>query len=174
MYRLTVYLSYPDFNCGYQFSYLFHAEESAQRSDKLDIKISDNKEFMSDNGPIYNYTITNGTQAPVQGYYALMTFDTKWRAFAGQETLICQIHAFDLDLDPGESLSGMLTSDYYNMSRLSTIWIKFDSKEERDAFFANDALMAGSDAYTEKYYVRSAYADKWFLENFGITLKHAL
>lgn len=94
-----------------------------------------------DVGLIYDYTITNYTNEAMRGYYALLTYSPEEGTF----WLCGQFHTFDLDLAPGESVSGVLVSDMKDISRKRMCWLAFDSKSERDAFFRNDVFSHNTD-----------------------------
>lgn len=83
------------------------------------------------NGAGYNYTLTNNTDKTITGYYALMSY------YVEDDVVSTQFHPFDINLSVKESVSGIVASNFYNLSNAKMCWLEFNSKAERDSFFAD-------------------------------------
>lgn len=156
---------------------------------KLDVVIHFNDDWVDlDNGQGYYYTLTNRTDAPVRRYAALITYrpqrmwEKKWDPVqrrlvddkSARELFHGQIHAVDIDLGPGESADGALVSNFNGISRMSTIWLEFDSLAERDRFLADSIFGPISTDSLQGYRVIDGQAGSaWMLDTFGITIAPA-
>ncbi len=108
-----------------------------------------------DIGINYQYTMKNCTNDPIEGHYALLSYSTNDSG---------QIHLFDLSLEPGAYVQDSLVSNICNLSRSNMLWIKFDSKTEREQFFESAPLRESYGRYLF-IYEKSA---QWLSDNFGI------
>lgn len=88
-----------------------------------------------DNGISYEYTITNYTDKPMRGCYALLAYSEN-----EDGTLLAEFFNFDVNLAPEESVTNSLNSCYYGLSQRKLLWVEFDSKAERDAFYADSKI----------------------------------
>ena len=164
-----------------------HIETQEQTdSGKLDVAIHFGDDWFDlDNGISYHYTLTNRTAAPVQRYAALLTYrpqrrwEQEWDPVkkvyvdnkSGGQYFKGQIHAVDIDLGPGESVDGALVSFFGGISRMSTIWLEFDSLAERDRFLADSIFGQPSPSGLQAYRVIDEVAGSaWMLDTFGITI----
>ena len=167
-----------------------HIETQEQPdSEKLDVAIHFNDEGIGlDNGTGYYYTLTNRTDAPVRRYAALLTYqpqrrwEQKWDPVqrslvddkSARELFRGQIHAVDIDLGPGESADGALVSNFNGISRMSTLWLEFDSLAERDRFLADSIFSEISTDDIQGYRTINEIAGSgWMLDTFGITIAPA-
>lgn len=111
----------------------------------------------------YYYTITNHTDQPVNGAYALLSYaPRRWR-WGSHEHFSAQLHSFDVVLQPGEIMSESLISGITGLSNLKLVWIAFESAEERAAFLADSSLR-------EDYGRYDVEDEQWLKDKFNITL----
>lgn len=139
-------------------------EEPVPSGSALQLKISDEYGLL-DTGLYYESTLTNTTDQPIQGYYALLTyFPQKYIECTGAEAFQAQVQPIDVNLAPGESTSLTLYSGFFGLANANLVWISFEDQAERDAFLADKALNGNSITY---YRVEN---EQWLKDNFGITL----
>lgn len=122
-----------------------------------------------DNGVVYNYTITNHTQKPMEGCYALLTYLPERDIY---DRLQAQFFQFDLNLAPGQSVSGAVNSASYGLTKQKRCWVEFDSKEERDAFFqdSNFIHIEMPDSFANQYLVSDEQTLEWLSNKLGTKL----
>lgn len=146
---------------GYFQLYKFTTADVKQ-TDLLNIKFNDRSARMLDSGIAYSYTLTNNSDKAVNGYYALVAYDPK-------NSIWAYINSFDLTLGAGEKKSDTLVSGLWNMSRMKLVWVEFDDKAERDAFFADKRLFGGNGPY---YSVNILDTKQWLQDALGITVNY--
>lgn len=146
---------------------------AAGKTRPLDIKFTNQVDL--DNGVGYDYTLTNTTNAPIKGYYAFISYiPSMVQGKHSPANFVGQAHSFDVDLQPGESVSGSLTSCMYGMSTVSLIWVTFEDKAERDAFFSDAAFTYVSGNSDGAYHRLDGYDGKgvqFMKDKFGITIQ---
>ena len=111
---------------------------------------------------LYTYTLTNPSSQAMNAHYALLTYHPATKSHG----LLAQFHAIDVELAPGQSITGTINSNYTNLSRMRLFWIAFDSEAERDDFFDDSALYKDDGRYN----VAPDKTAQWLEEKLGITL----
>lgn len=164
----NIYLTFYDeswFPADADVSYMQQYEfinADVKQTDLLNIKFNDRSARMLDSGIAYSYTLTNNSDKAVNGYYALVAYDPK-------NSIWAYINSFDLTLGAGEKKSDTLVSGLWNMSRMKLVWVEFDDKAERDAFFADKRLFGGNGPY---YSVNILDTKQWLQDALGITVNY--
>lgn len=141
--------------------YLYIIREDTPAMNQSVIQFTDEQEV--DVGLNYRYTITNNTQEPMKGSYALLTY----LVYPEANNASAQFFLFDLDLAAGKSVSGYVNSWYITLSQHKLYWIKFDSEAERDAFFQDSDFYYHSNEGDElaKHYTLSQFQTLDWLSN---------
>lgn len=141
--------------------YLYIIREDTPAMNQSVIQFTDEQEV--DVGLNYRYTITNNTQEPMKGSYALLTY----LVYPEANNASAQFFLFDLDLVAGKSVSGYVNSWYITLSQHKLYWIKFDSEAERDAFFQDSDFYYHSNEGDElaKHYTLSQFQTLDWLSN---------
>ena len=97
------------------------------------------EENVFQNGAAYQAIATNVGGKPVSGTYALVSYAIRPHVEAdGTQALAAQIHYFDIDLQPGQSESYSIASQFSGLSNGSFrfCWIAFESQAEKAQFDA--------------------------------------
>lgn len=157
---------------------------------KLDVSIQFGTEGRNlDNGISYDYQLTNRTDAPVRKYAALITYRPRlrWETTYDFERKISipdktqppffsgQIHAFDIDLQAGETRWGHLVSEMGGISTCSLVWLEFDSLAERDRFFEDSVFGPISTDHIEGYRdIDGKAGAAWMWDTFHIEIGPAV
>lgn len=158
--------------CGYlleyQYDYPGLMELFGQKTpDKEPLEIWFDERTVSglDNGLSYHYTITNNTDETITGYYALLSYEPEDdRYWMG-----AQFHLLDIDIPAGKTVSGTLVSGMKNLSRIKMCWLEFDSKAERDSFFADSAFYDEGGYYN--VYPSKTHNVAWLESKLGVSLE---
>lgn len=130
----------------------------------LQLKIS-GQSTMLDTGLAYESTLTNPSDQPIQGYYALLTYwPQKMENTDGSEAFMAQVQPIDVDLPAKGSAKIHVMSSHLGLANANLVWISFEDQAERDAFLADEALNGINISY---YMVEN---EQWLKDNFGITL----
>jgi len=92
----------------------------------------------------------------------------------GESVFSGQIHAVDVDLAAGESVTNPIVSYFGYLSTYKVIWLDFDSLEQRDNFLKNSIFGEISVDNIQGYRVIDGRAGAlWMFATFGITIKPA-
>ena len=173
IFEVKVYAYFPDEECYWGFRYLFHVDEEAVDNFQLSQeqvepvlmpnpgeRITFDGGFLSDSSYHYNYVLQNETEEKMEGYYALVTVPASNESQA-------QIFPFAIALNPGETMRGGVHSYNSGLSTAENYWIEFESKEEFDAYFAQDKLIANALGMKGTGYTFEN--ESAMLQEFGIT-----
>lgn len=131
------------FSEGYALSYEYIVKQGYAPKEDLAIYFDERTVSAIDNGVSYRYTLTNNTEETITGYYALLSYKPEYETYF----MSAQFHVLNLTIAPGETISGSLTSNYYDLSQSKMCWLEFDSEAERDNFFADNAFYDYGDHY---------------------------
>lgn len=120
------------------------------------------------------YTISNHGTEHVRGYYALLSYWPITDYYPANEMNPYESEYFrgqllpvNVDLAPGESLSGDCWATATGWSTMTHKWIKFDDKAERDAFFKASVLDQKFGVYEID---TGADGIRWMKNTFGISI----
>ena len=125
--------------------------------DGLNILFTQGKK--NDAGLSHQVELTNTTDNPIQGSYALLSYHSPTQA---------QFFFFDLDIAPGQTVIVERNSMFYRLSQAKMLWIAFDSPQEKEAFI-KDAPIQGTAAWETGYYsVKFNEGPAFLRDTFGI------
>lgn len=172
----------------FRFGHL--ARQEQPDGGKLDVSIRfEDEGWNLDNGISYPYQLTNRTDAPVRKYAALITYrpnlawsqnyDFERQVYVPDKTqapeFLGQIHAFDIDLQAGQTQSGTLVSCLTHISTCSLVWLEFDDLAERDRFFEDSVFGPVSTDHIEGYRdIDGTAGAAWMWDTFHIEIGPAV
>ena len=130
------------FSEGYALHYEYIVKQGYEPKEDLTIYF-DERDFQFDTGVAYHYTLANNTTEAITGHYALLSYKPEHDTFY----MSAQFHIFDVNLAPGETVSGTLSSGFYELSQAKMCWLEFEDKAELDSFFADSAFFDYGDYY---------------------------
>lgn len=134
---------------------------------KRDILFKLDNEKSVGTGVSYDYTLTNNSNTVVEGCYAAVMYCPYVGA---NDAVYAEIKTFDVSIKPYSSVKGEYVSSYRNLvENFEILWIKFDSKEEKNSFIAESPLTQDENQ-KDKYNVKTD-SGKWFEETMSVTLK---
>ena len=128
--------------------------------------------YMLDNGFSYQYTLTNNTDAPMRKYSAFITYlPAMIKDYNGDSVFRGQIHAVDIDLAAGASVTNPIVSCFGYLSTYNVLWLDFDSLAEREDFLTNSVFGEISTDNIQGYRVIDERTGAlWMAATFGTTI----
>lgn len=107
----------------------------------------------------YDYVIRNTSGERMSGSYALLTYHEKPHKVNGTSCQGVQVTPLELDIKKGGYVTGTLVSEYGELGSAVINLIRFDSEEERDAFYMQEGFEKTDHIYCPRYKVdNSAFA----------------
>jgi hypothetical protein len=130
--------------------------------------------YLLDNGYSYNYKLTNNTDAPIRKYSAFITYLPEMQMDNGEQVFRGQIHAVDVDLAPGASVTNPIVSNFGCLSTYKVLWIDFDSLAEREAFLKDGVFgEVSSDSMQGYRVINKRTGTLWMAATLGVDIKSA-
>jgi hypothetical protein len=130
--------------------------------------------YLLDNGYSYNYKLTNNTDAPIRKYSAFITYLPEMVMDDDKPVFRGQIHAVDVELAAGASVTNPIVSYFGHLSTYKVLWLDFDSLAERDAFL-NDSVFGEISADNIQGYrvIDKRTGGLWMAATLGVEIKSA-
>ena len=124
--------------------------QSESASDMLTVNTA--TEWLGDEGYVYDFKVKNTTNKKMTGYYAVLSYQPeKWLDRRGNEHYTAEIHIFEVNLAPGETMSNKLVSTHH-MSGAENLWVSFDNKAELQSFVKQSGISETVSHYSDKYF----------------------
>lgn len=135
---------------------------------ELQFKVT-NYQGLYDAGHVYEYTITNNSDKPVEGYYGLFSYGLKEYYYPKKDfySWPYDFHTFKLKLAPKESVSGTIITTTF-VSNYNSIWIHFENEQELVDFIPDKTYFDRNLLYTESSV--GLFDKDWAMKTFGVDI----
>lgn len=168
MYELTVSVNYPDQDYRWWFQFIFHNDEESidnfvvPAAELTEDMLTLSNEHLIGTGVSYDCTVTNTTNEPLTGSYAVVFYTPE---LDENGVAHAQVNILDLDLAPGESQTSELLASHFDLVEDFEIMTgRFEDDADKEAFLQNGTLRKD----LGRYNVDTNKCAAW-LESLGVT-----